>query len=81
MSLRGKIGAAVTHSRHDGKALTAPAREAFLKRFLDEVDPNRQLPEPERERRAEHARRAHMLRIARLSALARSRKAEPALAS
>jgi hypothetical protein len=76
MALRGKIGAAVTHARHDGKELTAPARAAFLARFEQEVDPDGELPTEERQRRAEHARRAHMLRIARLSAIAR-RKPEP----
>jgi hypothetical protein len=71
MALRGRIGAHVTHSRHDSREITAPAREAFLAKFEQEVDPDGSLPHEERRRRAEHARRAHMVRIARLSAIAR----------
>ena len=76
MALRGRIGAHVTHSRHDARELTAPAREAFNSKFEREVDPDCALPIEERRRRAEHARRAHMARISRLSAIAR-RKSEP----
>lgn len=50
---------------------TRPAREAFLRRFERLVDPNLQLPAAERERRAEHARRAYFLTLARKSAAAR----------
>lgn len=42
-----------------------PAREAFLKRFETAVDPDGQLPPDERYRRAEHAKRAYMLRLAK----------------
>ncbi len=78
MAQRGRIGAYVTHSRHDSRELTAPAREAFLTKFENEVDPDGTLAPEERRRRAEHARRAHMARIARLSAIAR-RKPEAAV--
>src|SRR5215207_10068344 len=71
MSRRGRIGAHVTHSRHDARELTAPAREAFLSKFEQEVDPDGELPIEERRRRAEHARKAHMARISHLSAIAR----------
>lgn len=71
MALRGKIGAFVTHSRHDPKLTTAKARAAFLARFETEVDPDRVLPEEERQRRAESARKAHMARMALASARAR----------
>jgi hypothetical protein len=47
----------------DRSARTRPAREAFLRRFEDEVDPDRKLPPDERARRANHALRAHMLRL------------------
>jgi len=50
-------------------------REAFEARFLDEVDPDRVLPEAERNRRAEHARKAHFQRLALKSARARARRA------
>jgi hypothetical protein len=71
MALRGRIGAHVTHSRHDVRELTAPAREAFLAKFEREVDPAGVLSPEERRRRAEHARKAYMARISRLSAIAR----------
>jgi hypothetical protein len=70
--LRGRIGAAVVHSRHDSRELTANARAAFEKRFLDEVDPDRLLPVEERNRRALHARRAYFTRLALASANARA---------
>jgi hypothetical protein len=76
MASRGRIGAHVTHSRHDARELTAPARDAFLSKFEREVDPDEVLSLDERRRRAEHARRAHMARIARMSAIAR-RKSQP----
>jgi hypothetical protein len=78
MAARGRIGAHVTHSRHDARELTAPAREAFLAKFEREVDPDELLSSDERRRRAEHARRAHMARIARLSAIARRKPATSA---
>ena len=74
MARRGRIGAHRLHALHDSKALTAPARAAFLAKFEREVDPDGALPEAERGRRAEHARKAHFARLARLSALARAGK-------
>ena len=71
MRARGRIGAHVTHSRHDARALTAPAREAFLARFAEQVDPDGVLPPEERERRAAHALKAHMARLTLASARAR----------
>ncbi|MDP8955692.1 MAG: hypothetical protein M3N24_01840 [Actinomycetota bacterium] len=73
--LRGRIGALSIHARYDSKALTAKARERFLERFLDEVDPKRELPEKERLRRAASARRAYFARLALRSANARARRA------
>jgi hypothetical protein len=78
MARRGRIGAHVLHSQHDSNAIAARAREGLAQKFLDEVDPQRTLPEDERLRRAEHARRAHLARAARLSALARSARKEAA---
>jgi hypothetical protein len=66
-TLRARMGAYVVHSRYDPHQTTAPARAAFLKRFLDEVDPDRVLPEPERLRRAAAARKAYFTRLAYLS--------------
>lgn len=63
-SLAGKIGSHTLHSRYNSKELTKPGRAAFLKRFDDEVDPNRELDPTERARRAEHARKAYFARLA-----------------
>jgi hypothetical protein len=71
MARRGRIGAHVTQSRHDARELTSPARAAFLTTFEKQVDPDEVLPPEERRRRAAHARKAHMARLARLSVLAR----------
>ena len=51
--------------------MTENARRAFLDRFEREVDPDGLLSVEERRRRADHARRAHMLRLALWSAQAR----------
>jgi len=55
--LRARLGAFAQQAQHDTKETTRAAREAFNARFLDEVDPERVLPEEERLRRAEAARR------------------------
>jgi len=75
MALRGRIGAFITHSRHDARETTRAARAAFANRFEDQVDPDRVLPEAERLRRAESARKAHFARLALASARARAKKA------
>lgn len=67
-----RIAAEISWSRTDDRsARTRPAREAFLKRFEKEVDPNGKLPPDERHRRAEHAKRAYMLQLAKRSVAAR----------
>ncbi|MEX2621152.1 MAG: hypothetical protein WD250_13145 [Egibacteraceae bacterium] len=60
----------------DPAARTAPAREAMRTRFLDEVDPDRVLPEAERVRRAGHARQAYMAGLALKAAKARRLRSE-----
>jgi len=74
MALRGRIGAFVTHSRHDPRETTKNARATFLARFEEEVDPEGTLSEAERTRRAEAARRAYFARLALKSAQARRLK-------
>lgn len=70
-----RIAALTLHSRVDGKKHTERARNAFLARFEDEVDPARELPEAERLRRAEIAKRRYFADLALKSARARrSRK-------
>ena len=70
-ALMGRIGAYRLHATHDPRETTANARASFLARFEDEVDPERKLPEPERQRRAEAARKAYFSRLALASADAR----------
>jgi hypothetical protein len=62
-TLRARLGAYSQHAQHDPKLTTVRAREVFNQRFIDEVDPDRLLPESERLRRAEAARRAYFSRI------------------
>jgi hypothetical protein len=60
------------HGKYDSREITAKARAAFRKRFLNEVDAATPgLPEVERLRRAEHLLRAHMKRLALASSKAR----------
>lgn len=74
-SAAGRIGA---HSRwameQDRTAATAPAREALMRKFEDQVDPDRVLPAEERAKRAENARKAHYQRMALKSAQSRRAK-------
>jgi hypothetical protein len=72
--LRGRYAALTRWSLQDGVAGTAKARQAFRDRFIDQVDPERKLPEAERARRAEAARKAHYVRMAYRSAVARQGK-------
>jgi hypothetical protein len=71
--LRARVAAHSLHAQRDSRELTANARAGFLAKFLDEADADRTLPESERLRRAEHALRAHMSRLALKSARARAR--------
>ena len=63
-NINARIAAEISWARtSDRSARTRPAREAFLKSFEREVDPDGKLPPEERRRRAEHALRAHMLSL------------------
>ena len=64
-----------------GSAVSATAREAFLRKFEDQVDPDRVLPAEERAKRASAARRSHFLSLAAKSADSRRRKADAAAAA
>lgn len=72
-TLVGRQGAHALHAKYDSRELTKPARAKFLGRFVDEVDPQRMLPEGERLRRAEHAKKSYFTALARKSANARAR--------
>jgi hypothetical protein len=67
-----RIAAEISWARtYDRSARTRPAREAFLKRFETEVDPDGTLPPQERRERADHALRAYMLQLAKRAVAAR----------
>jgi hypothetical protein len=75
--LRASLAAHVLHGSRDSRELTANARAGFLKKFLDEVDAlSPGLPEAERQRRADHLLRAHMMRLALASARSRARNSK-----
>lgn len=77
-SLRASLAAHAMHAKNDSREITANARAAFLKRFLDEVDTATPgLPEVERLRRAEHLFRAHMKRLSLASSRARTKATSP----
>ena len=76
-TLRARIAAHARWSKEDPRAATKPARDAFLARFEAEVDPDGVLPEGERLRRAESARKAYFVRLALASSKARSANTKP----
>lgn len=69
--MRARMAAYMLHARSDPRETTKAARRAFNQRFVDQVDPDRRLPDHERRRRAEAARRAYFTRLAYLSARSR----------
>jgi hypothetical protein len=71
--LRAQLAAHSLHAGVDSREHTARARSAFLDRFRRQVDPNNVLSAAERDRRAQHALRAHMLKLALRSARARAK--------
>lgn len=75
-SLRSRLAAHAKWAKTDPVAGTAKARAKFMAKFLDEVDPRRELPEEERLQRAEHARQAYFTKLALKSARARRRSEE-----
>jgi hypothetical protein len=80
-TLRARMAAHLSWAKtEDRSARTAPARKAALARFADQLDPEHRLSPAERSRRAEHAMRAHMTRLALRSAQERRRQvSEPGL--
>ena len=75
-SQRARIAAHTMHAKHDSRETTKQARDAFLRKFEEEVRAEHpDLPEAEVQRRAAHLRKAHFARLAFLSAKARRRKA------
>jgi hypothetical protein len=73
-ALHARMAAYSLHAKTDSREHTRPAREAFLQRFQDQVDPDRQLAPDERDRRARQALKAHMTALALRSSTARARR-------
>jgi hypothetical protein len=71
-SQRARIAAYAQHAQHDTRATTAKARATFLASFENKVNPDRKLPEAERVRRAQAARKAHFTALAYKASRARS---------
>lgn len=68
MTFDGQTGKAAAYRRwafNDPQEGTQAARDGFLARFEQEVDPEGLLPPEERERRAKRLRRSHMIMLAR----------------
>ena len=74
-SLRGRLGAYALHATHDPRETTKPARAAFLACFYEGIP--EELPQSERDRRAEYARKLYFARLALKSAQGRRKAATP----
>jgi hypothetical protein len=72
----GALGAYVQQATHDTRETTRAAREAFNARFFDQVDPKRELPEAEPNRRAAALRKAYFQRLSLKGQAARRAKAK-----
>lgn len=71
MALRGRIGGYARAAKYSSDELTGAARRGFMARF----EPQEQgLSQEERERRTQAALKAHMAKLARLSAIKRARR-------
>lgn len=76
-SLRSRLAAHQSWAKTtDATARTAPARQAFGRRFEAEVDPDGTLDPEQRARRAESARKAYFTRLALRSSVSRRRAVE-----
>lgn len=73
-SLRARIGGFALAAQRNPRDYTAAARKAFLAKFEKDVDPQGLLPENERRRRADAARKAYFARLALKSAQVRRKK-------
>jgi len=70
-ALWGRVGGLRTAARHDVRAITAPARDAFEARFYRGIPED--LPAIERDRRAAAARKAFYAELTARSVRARKR--------
>ena len=78
-SLLARAAVHALHAQYDSTELTRPAREAARtnldRRLLSEIDPDRSLPEAERARRLDHARKAYFALLAYRSAVSGQKRA------
>jgi len=72
-TLRARLAAHSRWAQDDPREGTSKARKTFYDSFLTKVDPDGVLPEAERQRRAESARKAHYTKMALASARSRRR--------
>jgi hypothetical protein len=70
---RARLAAHAMHAQ--GKTNTQPARDALLRKFEDDVDPDRTLTPAERAKRVEHARKEYYTRLSFLASKAREKAA------
>lgn len=80
MSQRARIAAysrLANSTEEERRAMSERGRKSFMARFDDQVDPDRVLPEAERQKRAEYARKAYFARLAFKSAQTRAKKKRP----
>jgi hypothetical protein len=75
--LRARAAAYTRWSQEDPGPAMAGVREGFYRRFELQVDPEGELAEAERRRRAKAALKAHMALLALKSARARAKRAAP----
>src|SRR4051812_18563602 len=73
----GKIAAHARWATAARRAVSEAARDRQMRRFEPEVAPDNRLPPAERARRADHARKAYMQRLALKSAGARRKPPVP----
>jgi len=73
---RARIAAYAQKVAHDPRETTKAGTAAFLEKFAVEIDPEHELPEAERQRRAIAARKQYMAQLAFQSS--RSRQAKKA---
>ncbi len=69
--MRARAGGFARAALYTPAEIVGPARRGFLARFVHQVDPDLQLDDTERERRAKAALRSHMQALALKSSLAR----------
>jgi hypothetical protein len=74
-ALHARVAAHAKWATTDPVEGTQAARAAFEDRFTKQVDPDGLLEPTERARRADHAKKAHMLSLALKSAAARRKTA------